>query len=132
MEDSRSSIIEGATARDYGKRFKIEEVDPLTFSGYVLRLIAALKVGSYEELLGSLGDAVKADAKPPIDLVMQVLAGCDPKAVHSLVTESLEYVQVAADPRHPEAFRPLMKTDIRDLATLGSILIGFVKLNFAV
>jgi hypothetical protein len=132
MDDDRTLIIEGATARDYGKRFRLTEVDPLSFSGFVLRLVAALKVGSYEELLTELTDAVKGDAKPPIDLVMQVLAGCDPIAVHKLVSEALELVEVAADPRHPEAFRPMIKTDIRDLGTLGAVLMGFVKLNFSV
>jgi hypothetical protein len=132
MEDTRTVIIEGATARDYGKRFRVSEVDPLTFSGFVLRLVAALKVDSYETMLGDLQDAVKGDSKPPIDLVMRVLAGCDPVAVHALVTESLEHVECAADPQHPEAFRGLIKTDIRDLPTLGAVLVGFVKLNFSV
>lgn len=129
-ENERILIIDGATTRDYGKRFRIAEVDPLTFSGFVLRLVAALKVESYESLLGDLKGAVTEDAAPPIDLVMRVLAGCDPIAVHALITEALEHVQVAVDPRHPEAFRPMLKTDIRDLPTLGAVLVGFVKLNF--
>lgn len=131
MDDTRSAIIEGATARDAGKRFRINEVDPLTFSGFVLRLVAALRVGSYESLLDDLRAAASASSAPPIDLVMRVLAGCDPDAVHKLITEALQHVECAADPRHPEAFRPMLKTDIRDLPTLGAVLVGFAKLNFA-
>ncbi|HEY2023710.1 hypothetical protein [Paraburkholderia sp.] len=130
MDDIRTIIVEGASARDYGKRFRLTETDPLTFSGFVLRLVAALKVDSYESLLDQIKSGVAAD-RPPIDLVMSTLSGCDPKAVHALVTEALEGIEVAADPRHPEGFRPLMRTDIRDLATLGAILTAFAKLNFA-
>lgn len=130
MDDIRTLIIDGATPRDVGKRFRITEVDPLTFSGFVLRLVAALRVGSYEALLGELADAARGSDTPPIDLVMRVLAGCEPDTVHKLIGEALQSVEVAADPRHPEAFRALMKTDIRDLPTLGAVLVGFVKLNF--
>jgi hypothetical protein len=131
MDDTRILIVDAASARDYGKRFRITETDPLTFSGFVLRLVAALKVESYESMLDDLKNATKAET-PPIDLVMRVLAGSDARAVHALITEALEGVEIAADPRHPEGFRALMKTDIRDLATLGQVLVGFAKLNFGV
>lgn len=131
LDDTRTLIVEGATARDYGKRFRLTEVDPLTFSGFVLRLVASLKVESYEDLLGKIRERVDS-GESPIDLVMSLLSGCDPRAVHALVTEALENVEIAADPKHPEGFRKMMQSDIRDLPTLGAILMGYVKLNFAI
>jgi len=119
--------------RDTNKRFEVNEVDPLALSGYVLRLLSALKVASYEALLTALtSPKAKADGEPgeAIDAVLQVLQGADPIAVHALVTEALRYVRIAPDPQHPEAWRALLPADIREIRTLGDILLAFVKLNF--
>jgi hypothetical protein len=130
--DIKTTTLYGLHGRDNGKRFEVAEVDPLALAGYVLRLLSALKVASYEALIAALtppaqGEAIGTEA---IDAVLQVLQGADPLAVHALVTEALRYVRIAPDPQHPEVWRTLMNDDIREIRTLGDILLAFVKLNF--
>jgi hypothetical protein len=129
MDDTKTTTLYGTHARDQGKRFEVSEVDPLALSGYVLRLLSALKVASYEALLSALSSRDDNDTHA-IDAVLQILQGADPAAVHALVTEALRYVRIAPDPQHPEAWRGLLPTDIREIRTLGDILLAFVKLNF--
>lgn len=132
MDDIKVTTLYSTHGRDTGKRFEIGEVDPLALSGYVLRLLSALKVPSYEALLAALTPQ-EGDDGHAIDAVLQVLQGADPDAVHKLVTEALRYVRIAPDPQHPEAWRGLiLPADIREIRTLGDILLAFVKLNFDV
>lgn len=132
MDDIKTTTLYATADRDAGKRFEIREVDPLSLAGYVLRLLSALKVASYEALLAALLPQEGDESTQAIDAVMQVLQGADPAAVHALITEALRYVRIAPDPQHPEAWRPLMDSDIREIRTLGDILLAFVKLNFNV
>lgn len=134
-DDTKTDTLYAAYGRDTGKRFEVREVDPLTMAGLVLRLVSALRVPSYDALLEVFAarkgaeDAEAMDGEA-IDAIMQVLQGSDPVAVHALISESLGYVRIAPDPQHPEAWRALMPTDIRELRTLGNVLMAFVKLNF--
>jgi hypothetical protein len=133
MDDSKVTTFYATYARDNGKRFEINEVDPLALAGYVLRLVSALRVASYDALIGALTtrpDGEDRASGEAIDAILQVLQGADPLAVHALVTEALKYVRIAPDPQHPEAWRRLMDTDIRELRTLGEVLLAFAKLNF--
>ena len=128
--DARSSIIYAQHGRDAGKKFTILEIDPLTAAGYALRLNSALRVESYMDLLAEWRDS-EAEGVPPIDTILRTLQGADPKAVHELMSELLDYVRVSPDPQHPGVDRELLKDDIREFKTLGEILAGIVKLNFA-
>jgi hypothetical protein len=130
MDDTKVTAFFASYGRDTSKRFEVSEVDPLALSGYVLRLLSALKVASYEALLSALMTKGDGDNFESIDAILQVLQGADPAAVHALVTEALRYVRIAPDPQHPEAWRALLPTDIREIRTLGDILLAFVKLNF--
>lgn len=127
-DDVRELSVAGVHGRDAGKTFYVVEIDPITFSGVVLQLIAALRVESYEALLTEFrafrGDAV------PVDAIMRVLQGCDPKAVHGLIHDVLDYVLISPDPKHPGVKRPLLANEIRELKTLGDILKCVVALNF--
>lgn len=130
-DDTKMTQVMGTIGRDAGKTFFVVEIDPVTFSGFVLRLVAALRVESYEELLEELRPA--ADGKPtapPLDAIMRILQGCDPKAVHGLIHEVLDYVLITPDPRHPGVKRVLMANEIREIKTLGEILKAAVALNF--
>lgn len=131
LDDIKTTTFYATHDRDAGKHFEVREVDPLTMSGYVLRLVSALRVPNFETIqaLFQKGDAEGA-SEESIDAVLRILQGADPVAVHALVTESLAYVRIAPDPQHPEAWRPLMSTDIRELRTLGDVLATFVKLHF--
>ena len=132
MDDTRTSMLIAVHGRDAGKRFEVGEVDPLTMAGYVLRLASALRVPSFDTLqaLFSKDDDGKPDGEA-IDSILRILQGADPVAVHALITESLVYVRIAPDPQHPEAWRSLMlPQDIRELRTLGDVLLAFIKLNF--
>lgn len=132
-DDNKTLSIYATKGRDNGKTFIIEEIDPLTCSGYVLRLVAALRVDSFEDMLAEFSGEKGADGatKAPIDAVMRVLQGADPKAVHALIGELVSgYVMVAPDPQHPGALRRVMVSDIREMATLGQILVGFARLHF--
>lgn len=129
QDDDRTLTIYGQHGRDVGKTFSVGEIDPLTLSGYVLRLVSALRVESYESLVDQLSGAKEGAA--PIDAIMQILRGADPRAVHDLITELVTtYVRVSPDPKHPGVMRALMPSDIREIKTLGDILMGIFKVNF--
>lgn len=128
-EDARTLAVPGVHGRDAGKTFHCCEIDPLTLSGYVLRLVSALRVESYEALLEQLQTAKGADGVP-IDAIMRLLQGADPRAVHALLTELLDYVLITPDPKHPGVKRPLLENEIREIRTLGEVLMGVARLNF--
>jgi hypothetical protein len=121
--------VHGVHGRDAGKTFWCVEIDPLALSGYVLRLVSALRVESYEALLAQITGAQGKDGVP-IDAVMQMLQGADPRAVHALLAELLDYVLITPDPKHPGVKRALMENEIREIRTLGDVLMGIAKLNF--
>jgi hypothetical protein len=127
LDEIKTTTAYGTKGRDAGKAFRITEIDVLSKTSFVLRLVAALRVESYEDLLAKV-QAAPAGA-PQIDVIMQILQGSQPQAVHALVTDALQSVQIAPDPKHPEAFRPLTQTDIRELSTLGALLAAFAMLN---
>jgi len=129
-DDARNASLHGTHGRDTGKTFTLLEIDPLTLAGYALRFNSALRIESYMDLIEEW-KAGEAAGEPPIDVILRTLQGADPKAVHELITEMLDYVRVSPDPKHPGVNRPLMKDDIRELKTLGEILSALVKLNFA-
>lgn len=134
-DDSRQTVIEGRVGRDAGKRFLIKEVDPITMSGFVLRLLAALRLSQTDDLLDLFQGRGVADEGEPVDTsgdlaaILRLLTGCDPLAVHALITDALVNVEIAPDPKHPGAFRRLTATDIREMATLGDVLGGFARVN---
>lgn len=129
LEDSLTSSFVASTGRDAGKQFTVLEIDPMTKAGYVLRFNSALRVDSFQTLLDEWREADEQD-KAPIDLIMKTLQGSDAAAVHALLSELLDYVRISPDPQHPGVNRPLLKTDIREMKTLGEALLALVKLNF--
>jgi len=126
--DARETSVAGVHGRDNGKQFYIEEIPPRDLAGYVLRLVSALRVESYEWLIDqvrSAGDVV------PIDVVMNILQGSDPRAVHALMNELLDgFVRVSPDPQHPGVKRALLPDDIREMQTLGDVLIALGRMHF--
>jgi hypothetical protein len=133
IDATKTTTFFAAHGRDAGKHFELREADPLAMAGYVLRLVSALRIPSYETLLAVFArndDDNGAPGGEAIDAILRILQGADPVAVHALCTEALHYVRIAPDPQHPEAWRTLMPTDIRELRTLGDVLVAFVKLNF--
>lgn len=130
-EDARMLAVPGVHGRDAGKTFHCVEIDPLTLSGFVLRLVSALRVESYEALLADLMGAKDKDAAGvPVDAIMKLLQGADPRAVHALISELLDYVLITPDPKHPGVKRALLENEIREIRTLGDVLMGVAKLNF--
>lgn len=125
MNDDNELTITAKTGRDAGKTFQINEVPPVEMATFMLRLLAAIRLGGVDELLGLFGASDETD----IGAVLRLLAGCDPDAVRSLINDALRYVRVAPDPQHPGMFRALQDNDIRERATLGEVLQAFVKLN---
>jgi hypothetical protein len=133
-DDTLTRVIDGATGRDNGKRYRAVEIDPLTMAGYMLRLTAALRSNDIDALMEDYRAAAAPEAADdvPVGLLMQTVQGCDPKAVHALLTDLLTHVEVAPDPKYPEAFRALMPTgDIREFSTLGKVLMAVMSLNLA-
>lgn len=129
-EDARTHTVHGVHGRDAGKAFHCVEIDPLTLSGYVLRLVSALRVESYDALLDELLSAKTSSGGVPIDAIMKLLQGADPRALHALIAELLDYVLITPDPKHPGVKRPLLENEIREIRTLGDVLQGVAKLNF--
>jgi len=131
-DDARTLTVYGQHGRDAGKQYTILEIDPLTAAGYALRLNSAMRIESYETLIAEW-KAASEEGGSPIDLILGALRGADAKAVHTLIEELLDYVRVSPDPRHPGVNRALLadRTDIRELKTLGEVLAGVLKLNFA-
>lgn len=131
-DDARTLAVPGVYGRDAGKTYHCMEIDPLTLSGYVLRLVSALRVESYESLIEELMLAKDSDAeRVPVDAVMRLLQGADPRAVHGLISELLDYVLITPDPKHPGVKRALLENEIREIRTLGDVLMGVAKLNFS-
>lgn len=131
LDDSLAVTVQGTIGRDVGKSFRINEVPPLTMAGYVLRLLAALRLSDQNDLLALLRPKAPSgdEAESDLTAVLRLLTGCDPRAVHSLITDALAHVQIAPDPKHPTAFRALMPTDVREMTTLGQILGAFARTN---
>lgn len=121
--------VTATKGRDNGKTFGLIEVPPIEMATFVLRLLAAIRLEGVQELrlLVERSTDDSTDAEEHIDVVLRLLAGCDPEAVRALMIDALKYVRVAADPRHPGMFRPLLDDDIRELATLGLVLGAFAK-----
>lgn len=138
LDDAQAltSTLIASVGRDAGKQFTVLEIDPMTKAGYVLRFNAALRVESYQSLIDHWRDLASRDEADRdgdgeiIDFVMKTLQGSDPQAVHALLNELLDYVLISPDPQHPGVNRPLMRTDIREMKTLGDVLLALVKLNF--
>lgn len=132
LDDSLAVTVQGTIGRDAGKSFRINEVPPVEMAGYVLRLLAALRLSDQNDLLALLRPQPpegQSAAEADLTAVLRLLTGCDPRAVHALITDALAHVQIAPDPKHPTAFRALMPTDVREMATLGQILGAFARTN---
>jgi hypothetical protein len=127
LDEIKTTTVYGTKGRDAGKAFRITELDVVAKADFVVRLVSALRVESYEDLLAKVQSAPAG--APQIDVIMHILQGSQPQAVHTLITDALQSVQIAPDPKHPEAFRPLLRTDIRELSTLGELLAAFAMLN---
>ena len=61
---------------------------------------------------------------------MKTMQGADPLVLHTLLNELLDYVRISPDPQHPGVNRKLLPNDIREMKTLGEVLLALVKLNF--
>lgn len=129
LDDALTTTFIAATGRDAGKQFTVLEVDPMTKAGYVLRFNAALRIDSYQALIDQWRDSAE-QGEPDIDAIMRTMQGSDPVAIHALLSELLDYVRISPDPQHPGVNRTLMKDDIREMKTLGEVLLALVKLNF--
>lgn len=127
-DDTRATVIYGSVGRDAGKAYRINEVSPFAMSGFVLRLLSAMHLTQPDDLMDLLQPATGTGAD--IKTILCLLSGCDPTAVHALVSDALVHVEVAPDPKHPTAFRRLnVELDIREMATLGDVLGGFARCN---
>lgn len=129
LDDALTSTIIAATGRDAGKQFTMLEIDPMTKAGYALRFNSALRIDSYQALIDQWRESAE-QGEPNIDAIMKTMQGSDPVAIHSLLNELLDYVRVSPDPQHPGVNRKLMPADIREMKTLGEVLLALVKLNF--
>jgi len=136
MTDVTLTAVAG---RDAGKRFRFPELDPLFLAGLALRLVSALKIASFDVLrqLAAPADPDAPAGEPDedkLDALLSILRGCDPVAVHTLVTEILGYVEIAPDPKHPEAWRPVMVNggDIQELKTLGAVVMTFANARLSI
>lgn len=121
--------ITATAGRDSGKVFRIQEVNPIEMSGFMLRLLAALRASNVEALLGFVAPSADDDTDPALGNILRMLMGCDPDAVHALVKDALQYVKVNRDAKHPNAFFAVNVSDIKELATLGQVLGAFGRLN---
>lgn len=131
-DDSKVATITATAGRDNGKTFRVNEVLPVVMLGFVLRLLAALRLTDIDDLMGLLRPAAgdNTDSQDAtVAALLRVLTGCDPVAVASLIRDALQSVEVAADPKHPTAFRALADNDIREMSTLGDVLGRFVRIN---
>lgn len=133
-DDTRTLIVEGQHGRDNGKRFRIREVSPVHMTGYVLRLLSALRLSGVDELLSLFEQTQTKPTAGEIDIdalgsLLRLLTGCDPAAVQKLIEDALAHVEVAADPQHPGTFRALRIEDVQEMKTLADVLGGFARTN---
>lgn len=125
-DEAKVAEVAGRVGRDTGKTFRVHEVPPVAMAGFVLRLLAAMRLAQQDDLLALLQPV---EGSSDLGGVLRLLTGCDPQAVSALLHDALDHVEVAADPRHPTAFRVLHDNDIREMGTLGDILGAFVRVN---
>lgn len=134
IDEARTVIIEKCPGRDAQRRYRVTEIDPLTMSSYMLRLVSALRVDSLDDTYAQLQEVITAPdaaSDASVNALFKLLGGCDPTALHGLISALLQYVEVARDPRHPNAWMALdVKQDMREIATLGKVLGALVSLNF--
>lgn len=134
QDETRIAVVDKCPGRDAVRRYRITEIDPLAMSAYMLRLVSALRVESLDDTYAQLQEVLTApDGLPDtsVNALFKLLGGCDPVALHALITDLLRYVEVARDPRHPDAWMPLeVKQDMREMGTLGKVLSALVSLNF--
>ncbi len=115
--------------RDSGKTYRLPRIDALTAAGYVLRLVSALRVDSYEGLLAEIQTSVEAK-EAPIDTIMHVLQGSDPQAIHALIKDVLGHVLISPDPKFPNVNRAMQGNEIEEIKTLGLILMTLSQIHF--
>lgn len=128
MTDTAATDVYGV-GRDSGKTYHVPRIEPITFAGYVLRLVAALRIDSYEGLIDEIKTSVD-NGEAPVDTIMHVLQGCDPLAVHALLKDTLTHVTISPDPKFPTANRGLLPDDITEMKTLGDILMAIAAVHF--
>lgn len=129
LDEALTATIIATAGRDAGKQFTALEIDPMTKAGYALRFNSALRIDSYQALIDLWRDSAE-EGDAPIDAIMRTLQGSDAQAVHALLNELLDYVRISPDPQHPGVNRKLLPNDIREMKTLGEVLLALVKLNF--
>lgn len=132
--DNQTVTVDGVH-RDVARRYRLNEIDPLTMSGYMLRLVAALRIDSLDSItlqFAALSGAQDGEASDEaVNALFRVLAGCDPNALHALISDMLRYVEVARDPAHPGVYMLLdVKQDMKDIGTLRRVLSALIALNF--
>ncbi|WHB31170.1 tail assembly chaperone [Xanthomonas phage NEB7] len=134
--DTRDLTIRATTGRDDGKSFIIAELLPYDMAGFMLRLMSALQVPDVSVITDFVDAAKQAkqdgkamDGTSVVETVVQLMMGCDPKAVHALIGDILAHVSIAPDPNNPVAVRRATAVDIREMATLGQIIGGFFTAN---
>lgn len=128
--DSRTLALQGKHGRDAGKTFHITEIETMTKTALMLRAVSALRLDSVQDVMRQLGAAAQEDSDKAFDSALRLLHGADSAALQSLLNDLLDGVQIAPDARHPGSVRALERSDIRELRTLGDVLLGVVKLNF--
>lgn len=132
-DEARTVTVEKCLGRDAPRKYRATEIDPLTMSGYMLRLVSALRIDSLDNVYVQFQEVITAPGadEASVNALFKLLSGCDPTALHALISDLLQYIEVARDPRHPNAWMPLdVKQDVREMATLGKILSALISLNF--
>lgn len=136
--DDYGKTITATAGRDAGKQFHIPEIPPTETVTFVLRLLGAVRLNGVDELLaiingetGRSSETGGGESSPDegrLAGVLRLLAGCDPDKVRALIADALDYMTIAPDQTN-RMFRKLSVEDIKEKATLGTLLTEFVRIN---
>lgn len=114
MAPKRLRVTIDAEGRDHGKVFQIEEMPALQAEAWAYRALLALtsnNVDVPDDLLGGGMAAVAAFG-------VKALTRLQYHDAKPLLAEMLECIQICPEPRNPQVIRPLVPTDIEEVATL--------------
>lgn len=128
INDDNGNLITAKAGRDVSKQFRIPEIPPTETVTFVLRLLAAIRLGGVDELLVIIKGGDSEEDADRMAGILRLLAGCDPDKVRSLITDALDYMTIAPDPNN-RMFRKIANDDIKEMATLGELLSAFIRIN---
>jgi hypothetical protein len=119
------SLTIDATGRDHGKVFLITEMPAMRVEGWAQRLLKGLGRAGVEIDDESMGSGVMA----LVAIGAKALTQLDWSDAEPLLAEMLSCAQIVPDPARPQVARPIIESDIEEVATLLKLRSEIVEVH---